>query len=796
MCDLGGDFNLGDINWESNSFKPGGKYPTLCKQLLDIADEFSLHQLVNEPTRKDRILDLFFTSNSSLVNQVMVTPGISDHDGIPLVDMSTKPKLGKQKPRKIFLYNKADTKKLKHDLKNMCERTTSDTNSSKSVEELWLQFRDGINETMENNIPSKMSTNKTRTPWITHSVKRRLRQKQRAYNKAKTSGNENDWDSFRDLRKLVQKESRASYWKYVRTTCLSSAKQFWSFIKKQKTDSSSIPALRSNGQLFSENNKKAEILNQQFQSVFTDEDPLDIPAGHRFPSIPNFSVQPEGVLKILKGLNENKASGPDGISTKILKLAAEEVTPALTLIFNTSLSTGIVPPDWLTANISPVFKKGDKSTASNYRPVSLTSVCCKILEHMLHSNIMRHLDQMNILTDKQHGFRAKHSCETQLIQTIHDLAESLDNKTQVDMVIMDFSKAFDTVPHKRLLHKINNYGITGNAFNWISNFLTKRKQRVVINGEFSEWVHVKSGVPQGMVLGPLLFLLYINDLPDNISSSVKLFADDCVMYNTIKGQSDSLQLQSDLDTLSKWQDMWQMRLNATKCFVLRLSHARSPKQFKYTLGGTTLAETTSHSHLGIEITGDLKWENHIHSITARANRALGFIRRNLYSCPKELKATAYQTLVRPHLEFSSTVWDPYTQELKDQLEKVQRRSARFVCNDYRHTSSVTTMLDSLQWDTLETRRKVARLTMLLKIHHSQTAIPAGKFLQPVTRQSRHHHSKAYQLKSTTKDCYRYSFFPQTTIDWNALPSNIINIPDNTNFKEAVTNHLRSKSTSN
>ena len=141
---LGGDFNLGDINWESNSFKPGGKYPTLCKQRLDIADEFSLHQLVNEPTRKDRILDLFFTSNSSLVNQVMVTPGISDHDGIPLVDMSTKPKLGQQKPRKIFLYNKADTKKLKHDLKNMCERITSDTNSSKSVEELWLQFRDGI----------------------------------------------------------------------------------------------------------------------------------------------------------------------------------------------------------------------------------------------------------------------------------------------------------------------------------------------------------------------------------------------------------------------------------------------------------------------------------------------------------------------------------------------------------------------------------------------------------------------------------------------------------------------------
>ena len=324
-----------------------------------------------------------------------------------------------------------------------------------------------------------------------------------------------------------------------------------------------------------------------------------------------------------------------------------------------------------------------------------------------------------------------------------------------------------------------------------TNFLSIASCRVVINGEFSEWVHVKSGVPQGTVLGPLLFLLYINDLPDNISSSVKLFADNFVMYNTIKGQSDSSQLQSDLDTL------WQIRFNATKCFVLRLSRARSPKQFKYTLGGTTLAETTSHSYLGIEITGDLKWGNHIHSITAKANRALGFIRRNLYSCPKELKATAYQTLVRPHLEFSCTVWDPYTQELKDQLEKVQ---------DQPVSSAMTTVVPAAVWQ----QCLIPFSGTLWKPDdrwHDSPCSTRSITVRPPSRQESFYNrlhanldiiiARPTNLNEQPKTAtLTHSSHTQTIIDWNALPSNIINILDNSDFKEAVTNHLRSKSTSN
>ena len=575
---------------------------------------------------------------------------------------------------------------------------------------------------------------------------------------------------------------------------MESSKQFWGFIKRLKQDSTGVQSLKDGGRLFSDAERKADILNRQFESVFTEEEPLSHlqdPNTFKFPSIPQIDISVAGVAKLLKELDEKKASGPDNISAKILRLAADELAPALTLIFNSSIKTGDLPDDWRTANITPIFKKGDRTTASNYRPVSLTSISCKLLEHIFHRHIMNHLDTHNILTDKQHGFRSKHSCESQLLQTIHDLIHTLDNNKQTDIIIMDFSKAFDTVPHNRLLYKLNKYGINGHIHTWISHFLTKRTQRVVVDGEHSDWAPVRSGVPQGTVLGPLLFLLYINDLPLNISSTVRLFADDCVMYRPITNNNDAKQLQNDLDTLTTWQNNWQMKFNAKKCFVLKISRARVLKQHKYQLSNTTLQETTSHTYLGVEISSDLKWTNHVNSITAKANRVFGFVRRNLHSCPKDLRATAFKSLVRPHLEYCSSVWDPHINELVDKIERIQRRGARFVFKDYRKTSSVTEMLNKLDWIPLQERRRIGRITMLHKISNGQIAIPAGKFLQPVQTRtsSRRNHNKAITRLTGRTEYYNQSFFPHTINEWNKLPSTLVNITDTKSFKEALTGHI-------
>ena len=230
-----------------------------------------------------------------------------------------------------------------------------------------------------------------------------------------------------------------------------------------------------------------------------------------------------------------------------------------------------------------------------------------------------------------------------------------------------------------------------------------------------------------------------------------------------------------------------MHFNPDKCFVMRLTHARNIKPFNYTLGNTTLQETDSHSYLGIRITKDLNWNKHIHQITASANRTLTFIRRNLHSCPINIKTTAYTTLVRPLLEYSSSVWDPHTQTLINQIEMVQRRAARFCLNDYtsREAGCVSEMLNQLHLHQLKTRRTNRRLTILHKAIYGHLSLPVNNILQPVQRLSRHLNTKALNTIHASKNCYKYSYFPRTIRDWNSLPNAIVNISKPQHFKQAL-----------
>lgn len=532
---------------------------------------------------------------------------------------------------------------------------------------------------------------------------------------------------------------------------------------------------------------KATILNEQFESVFSPRTPLPLKYLCRkhqpldgITRMPPFSITENGVLKLLKQLKPHKAAGPDNIKPLALRELAEAIAPSITRIFQSSLSQGSVPGAWREANITPVYKKGEKYKAVNYRPVSLTCILSKQLEHILASHIMKHLNSHNLLYDKQHGFRSKLSCETQLIEFTDEILKSLQDRKQCDTIVLDFSKAFDKVSHDHLLFKLERLGIDSTTCTWIQSFLLNRTQRVVIDGATSSSVPVTSGVPQGSVLGPILFLAFINDLPSYVTHSrVRLFADDTIVYLTVSSIDDCSKLQDDLNSLERWERDWLMSFHPSKCNVLHITRKRTKIQNTYSLHGEFLESVPSAKYLGVTITDDLTWNRHTDNMISRANSKLGFLKRNLKINDQKLKEQAYKAIVRPTVEYCPTVWDPYTQQASKRVEKVQRRAARWVTGRYHNTSSVTSMLTELGWRSLADRRVDSRLVMLYKIKHGLVDIPQGVYFRT--------HRNGYHIQPVwaRTQYYQFSFFPRSIQDWNSVPPGMLRSQTVATFKRKV-----------
>ncbi len=549
---------------------------------------------------------------------------------------------------------------------------------------------------------------------------------------------------------------------------------------------SGVAPLSSAGIAYSDSKAKSDILNEQFCSVFTDEDLCTIPSlgSDQHPDMQDINVSVTGVTKLLMNINLRKASGPDKIPGRLLQGLASEIAPALTLLYNRSLVSGKVPTPWKHALVQPIFKKGDRSRAVNYRPISLTCICCKMLEHVVRSEISYHLDLNNIISDAQHGFRKKRSCETQLVLTVDDLASNIDANSQTDIILLDFSKAFDKVPHQRLLVKLAYYGIRGSTLTWISNFLGSRTQQVVVEGQLSATGAVTSGVPQGSVLGPTLFLVYINDIAEDIDCVIRLFADDTVLYNKIDTLSDVSRLQSDLNKLGEWEHKWQMSFNVEKCHSLTVSLRRKPIPSVYKLHGHTLEQVDDAKYLGLTTTKNLSWNKHIHGTAAKASRTSAFVHRNLKGCPKTVHTQCYKSLVRPILKYASPVWSPQATTLIHEIEMVQRRAARRISRDYRRTTSASALVSNLGLDTLKHRRDINSVTMMYKVINGVVDVhPHPGTITPAGRTTRVQHR--LMVPYTRTNVKLHSFFPTAIRMWNSIPGDAVSATTVDAFKAAL-----------
>lgn len=386
------------------------------------------------------------------------------------------------------------------------------------------------------------------------------------------------------------------------------------------------------------------------------------------------------------------------------------------------------------ATVVPIPKKGDRASPSSYRPVSLTSQLSKLFEHVLVSDMHYHLDTHQLLSPLQHGFRAKRSCATAIVSALHQWAQPLDDLIPIDSLFFDFSKAFDRVPHRRLCAKLALFGFHQDTINWIRNFLLDRTFRVRVDSSFSSSKRVLSGVPQGSVLGPLLFLLYIDDVQRCFSPGTIacLYADDLMISRAIHSQQQAYILQGDAIRISDWTKVWCMPLNLAKSCSMRISLRRAPEQtnFVYSIGNVALEQVTSFKYLGVILTNELVWYEHVQAITTKANKALGFLRRQFYGAPESLKLKLYKTLVRPILESASSSWDVHYQYDIDSIERIQNRGARFTTGDYSWDSSVSQMKLKLKLGSLVSRRCVARVNLLRKVCLRKLAVPGLPHIDP------------------------------------------------------------------
>lgn len=444
------------------------------------------------------------------------------------------------------------------------------------------------------------------------------------------------------------------------------------------------------------------------------------------------------------------------------------------------MEDGHLPAEWKVATVVPIYKKGDKLVPANFRPISLTSIVCRTMEKIIAERLREFLSEEHIIIDEQHGFVSKRSIVTNLLQCVNQWIKNHDNGKPTDVIYLDYEKAFDRVPVRRLIHKLEHLGIRGKLLAWISDFLTNRNFCVRVGSTLSSPRLVLSGVPQGSVLGPLLFILYLTDLKQALKIPFSLFADDTKFFGDPNSQYQ--EIQKGLNDIFDWTKDWLLTLNAGKCTVLHIGKKNPQK--RYYLGNQQLTPVESQRDLGITITTDLKWETHIVTIVKRANSMLYLIRKSFMTLTPKTFVKLYKTYIRPLLEFAYVIWDPYFKKDITLLENVQRRATKLVKS--LRNMTYERRLKELNLTTLESRRSRGRLIETYKILTGYYDVPdlQDLFQLSTNKRLRGHSLKLCRMRAKKNPLQ--NFLPNRVVtDWNKLPMRLINAPSVNSFKNGL-----------
>ena len=623
-------------------------------------------------------------------------------------------------------------------------------------------------------------------PWLTALLKLKIRQRKRAYKKAKRTNLENHWSAFKILRNEATALIRSSKNQYfdglaekLKSKSLS-PKDWWATLKSfiTPTFSSNLPPLESNGHVVTDEYEKANAFNTFFQNqtILDDSNAIlpELPPPSYNTQLNRITLTPLEVESILKTLKPGKASGPNGLSNRVLKELSNELSSPFCSLFNQSLHSGVFPASYKDAHVSPVPKKGDLSIISNHRPISLLNSEGKVFERLVFKHLFNHLRNNNILSSLQSGFIPGDSTVNQLAYLYHTFCEALDAGKEVRAVFCDISKAFDRVWHAGLIHKLEVAGVTEEALEWFRNYLSNRRQRVVLPGASSDWAYIRAGVPQGSILGPLLFLVYINDIVENIGSHIRLFADDTSLFIIVDDPiTSAARLNSDLDKITRWAALWLVTFNPTKSESFLVSRkVNRPVHPPLFMQNIQIEEVECHKHLGVFLSNDCSWHKHITYIKEKAWCRINVMRKLKFKLDRKSLETIFIAFIRPLLEYADVIWDNCTQYEKDELEKIQVEAARIATGTTK-LISLTNLYKEICWEKLQKRRDDHKLTLFYKMHNNLTPNYLSSLIpQQVEVTSRYNLRNAQDIRNIRyrTSLYYNSFLPSTLRQWNDLSS--------------------------
>ena len=786
-----GDFNLPNIDWTN-----GRNNGNMCHDMFyDLCLKCGFHQYVPNCTRENTILDLVLTNNTnnnflSNVHTSCKFTNTCDHDSVIFTinwvnSRSIQPIGSNDTPIRNFY--KADYASIVAYLLKVDWQTIS---ASSDVYQFWDSICYHFNMCIDRFVPTILARSKS----LPKSIRKLASIKHKYYKKSKTDPTFKS--KFKEMSKLYDATVYAqnlSVEQKIIDDFANNPKSFYSFINRKINSTDSVPTLVNDSGLSAhEDKEKADLLNDFFGSVFTHDNGITPVYTNVKPnanySINNIIFSHELVYNTLSKLPSKHSITPDGFSAIFLKNCAVAITLPYTILFEKSMMSGCIPDVWKKAIICPVFKKGNRSSPKNYRPISITCISCKIMESVIAKSLTNYLQLYHLLSKNQFGFLPKRSACTQLLSTLNDWTLSINNNLSIDAVYIDFTKAFDSVCHSKLLHKLKTFGIRDFLLNWIQCFLSNRIQTVRINNSYSNHLNVISGVPQGSVLGPILFLLYINDVDDCLVGKccLKLFADDCKFYCD---RDKSVDICNTLKKFDIWKLNCQLGIALDKCIVIRFGKITLPSHV-YSIDEFVLPDVTYIRDLGITFDCKLKVSRHCTNIKSKAYSRSYTMFKCFSNRNSNLLIKLYLIYIRPLAEFCTPVWSPHL--LKDiyTIEKIQKYFTRRICILCKIPyTCYSDRLKLFKINSLEYRRIYFDLCTTFKIIHNLTDLSPSDFFiitnSCYNTRFRHNFHLSSLCSGFSNDTRRYFFSERVIPIWNNLPLFIVNSPNLLIFKSRI-----------